>query len=58
MDGYDKKNNIVFEYDEPRHYDVKGRLREDDVKRMIKIKKFYKCKFIRYNEKDKKITWY
>jgi len=53
VDGYDKTLNIVFEYDEPRHYiDVKAnQLCERDILRMKEIVESLQCKFYRYNEK-------
>jgi hypothetical protein len=47
IDGYDKVNNIAFEYDEKRHYDVYGNLRIKDVKKQSDIEKHLKCKVIR-----------
>lgn len=49
VDGYDKENNIVFEYDEPRHY-VYGKLRIRDLTRMKEIKTHVGCRFLRFNE--------
>jgi hypothetical protein len=54
LDGYDKENNIVYEYDEPHHYDFNGNLKEADVKRQDEITKFLGCKFVRIKEKDLK----
>jgi hypothetical protein len=52
LDGYDKDLNIVFEYDEPKHYkDIENNiLRDIDVKRQNKIIKELHCRFFRYNE--------
>ena len=52
IDGYDKERNIVFEYDEKRHYiDVENNiLREKDVKRQNYLIEKLKCEFYRYNE--------
>jgi hypothetical protein len=47
VDGYDKENNIVYEYDEKRHFNYDGFLKERDVKRQKEIEDFLKCKFIR-----------
>jgi NUMOD3 motif len=58
VDGYDKKNNIVFEYDEPHHFNVKNELKDKDIYRMNEIINYLKCKFIRYNEKLKSYTVY
>ena len=51
-DGYDKKLNIVFEYDEPGHYkDVENNiLNEYDIERQKYIIEKLNCKFYRYNE--------
>lgn len=53
VDGYDKELNIVFEYDEPRHYkDVFNNvLCEKDIKRQNNIYNKINCKFYRYNER-------
>lgn len=53
FDGYDKTLNIVFEYDEPKHYiDAENNiLKETDLKRQNYIIKNLKCRFFRYNEK-------
>ena len=52
LDGYDKERNIVFEYDEPKHYiDCENNiLREYDIKRQVAIIDKLHCKFYRYNE--------
>ena len=47
VDGYDKENNIVYEYDEKHHYDVGGHLKNKDIIRQQEIEKYLKCKFIR-----------
>jgi hypothetical protein len=58
VDGYDKEKNIIFEYDEPRHYYKTGALKLKDIKRMNEIKQVLNCKFIRYNESLNKINEY
>lgn len=53
VDGYDFEKNIVFEYDEPRHYiDVdKSILTDRDIERQNLIIEKLNCEFYRYNEK-------
>jgi hypothetical protein len=52
VDGYDKERNIVFEYDEKKHYaDVEHNvLKDKDYERQNKIIEILGCKFYRYNE--------
>lgn len=52
VDGYDANLNIVFEYDEPRHYiDVdKSILTDKDIERQNYIIEKLGCEFYRYNE--------
>ena len=52
LDGYDKDLNIVFEYDEPKHYIDKENniLRDYDIKRQKRIINKLNCEFWRYNE--------
>ena len=50
VDGYDSVNNIVFEFDESRHFNKDGSLREKDVLRQREIEKYLQCTFIRLNE--------
>ena len=52
VDGYDKENNIVYEWDEEHHHYVDGSLSEKDIKRQIEIEKFLNCEFIRIRESD------
>lgn len=53
VDGYDKENNIIFEYDEPHHYS-KGKLKHKDIIRQENLVKQIKPSvFIRYNEKSR-----
>ena len=53
LDGYDLKNNVVYEWDEPSHF-LNGKLREKDLIRQTEIEKFLKCKFIRIDGRKKK----
>lgn len=52
-DGYDEKNNIWFEYDEP-HHESPSVKRKDKIKEKRIIGKL-KCRFIRYSEKNKQL---
>ena len=60
VDGYDKDRNVVFEYDEPRHYykNGNGKLKLKDINRMNEIRNHLHCKFIRYNERCNEIEEY
>lgn len=53
LDGYDEELNIVFEYDESKHYaDIENNiLKEKDLKRQNYIMEHLNCRFFRYNEK-------
>ena len=53
VDGYDKENNIVYEWDERRHFNRDGTLKEKDINRQREITEYLKCKFIRI--KDPKV---
>jgi hypothetical protein len=50
VDGYDKENNVVYEWDEKRHFNKDGSLKSKDVLRENEIKQFLKCKFIRIKD--------
>lgn len=50
VDGYDPINNIVYEYDERRHFDLDGELIERDKIRQKEIEDYLGCKFIRIKE--------
>lgn len=52
VDGYDKEKNIVFEYDEKKHYkDVYNNILKDkDINRQNEIIAKLGCRFFRYNE--------
>lgn len=58
LDGYDSEKNVVFEYDEPHHYDYAGMLRKKDTRRMYDIIHKLHCKVVRYNERLGQITEY
>lgn len=58
VDGYDRKRNIIVEYDEPNHYDKSDNLKSKDVERMHRIINHIKCEFYRYNEKKKILVKY
>lgn len=49
VDGYDKENNVVYEWDDKRHY-VNDELSEKDKKRQMRIEKLLGCRFIRIRE--------
>ena len=48
VDGYDKINNVVYEFDEKYHSSKKQQ--EKDKTRQQEIEYFLKCKFIRIKE--------
>lgn len=47
VDGYDKENNVVYEYDEKHHFDKNGNLKEKGMIRQQEIENLLNCKFIR-----------
>ena len=49
VDGYDAKNNTVYEWDDPHHF-LNGELKEKDKIRQKEIEDFLKCKFIRIKQ--------
>jgi len=49
VDGYDKENNVVYEFDEIRHF-INDKLKDVDIKRQKEIEKFLGCKIIRIRE--------
>jgi len=53
VDGYDSKNNIVYEYDEGHHFDINGNLKEKDIHRQKEIIEHLNCKFIRIKHINK-----
>jgi len=48
LDGYDKINNVVYEYDEKYHFTEKQIIK--DINRQSEIESFLKCKFIRIKD--------
>jgi len=52
LDGYDKENNVVYEFDEKHHFDKNGNLSEKDITRQQEIELLLGCKFIRINNKN------
>ena len=49
LDGYDKNNNIVYEFDEKYHF-KNGKLKEKDINRQKEIENHLGCKFIRIKD--------
>jgi len=47
VDGYDQINNIIYEFDEKRHFNPDGSLKDKDIQRENEIKNFLKCNFVR-----------
>ena len=58
VDYYEPKENVIVEWDEPRHYDRYGNLRQKDIVRMNEIKGLLRCTFFRYNGKTKELKKY
>jgi hypothetical protein len=54
VDGYDKKKNIVVEYDEGQH----NRQKENDTRRMNEIKQYLGCRFFRYDSIGEELKEY
>lgn len=50
VDGYDKENNVVYEWDERQHFNKDGTLKDKDILRENEIKTFLNCKFIRIKD--------
>jgi hypothetical protein len=50
LDGYDKANNVVYEWDERRHFNNDGTLKNKDILREKEIKRFLKCQVIRIKD--------
>jgi hypothetical protein len=47
VDGYDKKNNTVYEFDKKQHFDSDCNLKEKDIIRQKEITDYLNCDFIR-----------
>ena len=47
VDGYDERNNVVYEYDENQHFDKNGKLKGKDVIRQKEIENLLECEFVR-----------
>jgi hypothetical protein len=58
LDAYDRKRNIIVEYDEPAHFYANGNLKKKDITRMEKLINHLKCQFYRYNETTQKLIKY
>lgn len=50
LDGYDKENNIVFEYDEPKHHVLTVRQKDNERQKRL-IECLRPNRFFRYDEK-------
>ena len=55
VDGYDKEKNIIFEYDEKHHYSGGSLCKEDEIKQNVIVEKINPTRFVRYNEREKKL---
>jgi hypothetical protein len=55
VDGYDEKQNVVFEYDEPPHQKPKQK-KHDEYKQQCIIDKIKPSMFFRYDEKSGKLN--
>lgn len=51
LDYYEPTKNIVVEWDERRHYNVDGTLKEKDRVRQKQIEDFLRCKVLRIDER-------
>jgi hypothetical protein len=54
VDGYDEQNNIVFEYDEPKH-NSPNHQRKDAIRQQNIINKIHPTLFLRYNEMHRRL---
>lgn len=45
LDGYDKENNVVYEWYEKHHFKPDGTMRRRDIVRIHEIKNLYDCDF-------------
>ncbi len=56
MDGYDREKNVVFEYDEPHHYQINDELKsKDKIRQQRIIENIKPNSFIRYDERNNKL---
>jgi hypothetical protein len=55
LDYYEPNLNLVIEYDEKKHYNVDGTLKNKDLIRMNGIISLLKCKFYRFNEETEEL---
>lgn len=58
VDYYEPTQNIIVEYDEPKHYNIDNSLKKRDNERMMEIVEYLKCNFFRYNERTKELKQY
>lgn len=47
VDGYDKENNIVYEFDERHHFNLDGTYKARDIRRQKEITDLLGCYFVR-----------
>lgn len=47
LDGYCLALNLAIEVDEPRHFDIDGKLKKRDIERQKEIEEELKCRFLR-----------
>ena len=52
VDGYDIKNNVVYEFDEKHHFNKDGQLLYKDLERQNKIINHLNCNFVRIKWSD------
>ena len=57
LDGYDKENNIVFEFNEKSHYKNLKKVEKDEYRRNYILEKL-NCKFFVFNTKEQQFEEY